>query len=425
MSDSSVELATYRAWLQERIINSVRSGARGLHEIVAATAGADPAAVRDVLKSAISSGRLEQTASTLADTSIESEKDDVVEPLLPLAHPLDFDWRFSRRGAARLLSKASEQGKVDLCFIASTTVALLAASCGWPGRLLAIDANGSLLESASRLHPQIDTARLDVTHDALPQVRAKAVIADPPWYPEHLHSFLWASARLCVAGGYVLLSMPGEGTRPDIAAERASALKAAALYGLEVVEIETQTIRYETPLFERNALRAAGVSLPIRFWRRGDLVVFRRTFMPEGDRPVPPPRDGEWTEFTSVGTRIRFQRAARSSSCFPQLRSIISGDILPTVSRRDPRRAEANVWTSGNRVYACESPAVLHVIAEAAACGSSSAEAVEAFLGRGLRAHEAQSVLEALDQIAKLIFVEREEQAAYARELSENEIDAS
>ena len=65
------------------------------------------------------------------------------------------------------------------------------------------------------------------------------------------------------------------------------------------------------------------------------------------------------------------------------------------------------------------------MIAEAAVNGSSVTKAVEAFLGRGLRSLEAQSVLEALDQITKLIRIEREEQAAYARELPESEVVAS
>jgi hypothetical protein len=34
----------------------------------------------------------------------------------------------------------------------------------------------------------------------------------------------------------------------------------------------------------------------------------------------------------------------------------IDGDVLPSVSRRDPRRRLAHVWTSGNRVFRTDNP---------------------------------------------------------------------
>ncbi len=36
--------------------------------------------------------------------------------------------------------------------------------------------------------------------------------------------------------------------------------------------------------------------------------------------------------------------------------SLVKGDILPTVSRRDPRRRQADVWTSGNRIFQTDNP---------------------------------------------------------------------
>jgi hypothetical protein len=224
-----------------------------------------------------------------------------------------------------------------------------------------------------------------------------------------------------VTGGYVLLVLPGEGTRPAIASERASILRTAALFGLNVIKVEPQTIAYETPLFERNALRAAGITPPFGFWRRGDLVVLRRTAIIEGNRPVPPPGVGAWTELSTNGIRIRFRKTFRKAGCFPQLRSIVPGDVLPTVSRRDPRRAKADIWTSGNRVYACERPDILHSIVAASFRGSSEAEAVEVLLGRELNPTEALLVSEALEQVIRLIRVEYDEQSEYARELSESE----
>jgi hypothetical protein len=38
---------------------------------------------------------------------------------------------------------------------------------------------------------------------------------------------------------------------------------------------------------------------------------------------------------------------------------VLAGDILPSVSRRDPRRGHADLWTSGNRVFQTDNPQVL------------------------------------------------------------------
>src|SRR3954463_634231 len=122
MSEASFDATAPEKWLLERVIGSVRSGARTLHEIITAAGGADPAIVRDALDYAVSSGQLERAAAVLADAGVQWESDGIVEPSLPLAHPLDFEWRFSRRGAECLLEKVSKKNGGDLCLIASTTV---------------------------------------------------------------------------------------------------------------------------------------------------------------------------------------------------------------------------------------------------------------------------------------------------------------
>src|SRR5712691_8552322 len=38
------------------------------------------------------------------------------------------------------------------------------------------------------------------------------------------------------------------------------------------------------------------------------------------------------------------------------LRSIVPGDVLSSISRRDPRRRKAAVWTSGNRLFGTDRP---------------------------------------------------------------------
>lgn len=51
---------------------------------------------------------------------------------------------------------------------------------------------------------------------------------------------------------------------------------------------------------------------------------------------------------------IRARDHARSDDA--SLFSLIDGDILPTVSRRDLRRRAAQIWTSGNRIFGTDNP---------------------------------------------------------------------
>lgn len=57
----------------------------------------------------------------------------------------------------------------------------------------------------------------DLITGQLPDLSARMVVADPPWYPEHTRTFLWASAHLSIPGATVLLAQPALATRPGIA----------------------------------------------------------------------------------------------------------------------------------------------------------------------------------------------------------------
>ena len=56
-------------------------------------------------------------------------------------------------------------------------------------------------------------------------------------------------------------------------------------------------------------------------------------------------------------------KACRSRD--PRLQSIVEGDVLDTVSQRDPRIKSVDVWTMGNRVFACENTEAFLKIASA------------------------------------------------------------
>ncbi len=179
---------------------------------------------------------------------------------------------------------------------------------------------------------------------------------DPPWYEEYLQRFLFFASQRLVVGGSLLIAMPARGTRPGIPAEQARTIEWAGMLGLEVVQIKRGVLPYETPPFERNALYAAGVSNVTSDWRRGEMWTLRK----QNNSMMPWPGDvirSDWKELRIGAVRVRIDVNAQVLSEDTSLRSLVTGDVLSTVSRRDPRRSMARVWTAANRVFACDSPA--------------------------------------------------------------------
>lgn len=67
---------------------------------------------------------------------------------------------------------------------------------GWKAPLTALDRNVAVLHAVRERLPMLDVFACDVTRDDLPNLRAHVVVADPPWYPRHAMSFLWACSRV-------------------------------------------------------------------------------------------------------------------------------------------------------------------------------------------------------------------------------------
>jgi hypothetical protein len=94
--------------------------------------------------------------------------------------------------------------------------------------------------------------------------------------------------------------------------------------------------------------------------RRAHLITLRR-----GDSPAPPRRTVDelaWVgcEIDEIPLRVRASAPATGDAL---LQPLLDGAILPSVSRRDPRREQAALWTSRNRVYAsADPPALVHAL---------------------------------------------------------------
>lgn len=295
--------------------------------------------------------------------------------LLPLPHPLDYEWRFTPNAARALLDGAAALTHPgdDLLLFGAPGLAAEALTLPIGRRIAFLAESNSVTDRIVALNRAIGEP-LDIAFCSgrLPRESADAVILDPPWYLDFVRPMLAAAAHACRPKGVVLIGLPPDGARPSAKADREAVIAFAQRLGLVLVDHAPLSIRYETPFFERNALRAVGICPPPQ-WRRGDLIVFRKTRA----SLRPPASSGRCRDWIEVGIgrmRLFIRDAGESRSDGAHLASLVEGDILPTVSRRDRRRGAANIWTSSNRIFRADSPqlvleAALSCVGEATGSG--------------------------------------------------------
>ncbi|NEA32643.1 hypothetical protein [Streptomyces sp. SID13031] len=260
----------------------------------------------------------------------------------PELHLLDAEWFFTPRTSRAL---AELLGDSDICLLGSPTVANELPT----GRYTLVDQSPFVLQR----FPRISAADvIATTIDRTTRVPASArVLLDPPWYWPALADWLAVAFEALGGSGRLCLPLLGEGTRPTAAHDRRAILAILASAGR--VEVLHDFVEYDVPLFEARALEAAGIQLSGP-WRRADLAVVeveQLSVVPETPRPAGPAE--EWSTFV-IGAQVVKLRAdpAPRTSAGPTIGTVpgVEGLVLDSVSRRDPRCAAVDLWTSRNLV---------------------------------------------------------------------------
>jgi hypothetical protein len=315
----------------------------------------------------------------------------------PSPHPVDADWRFHPESHQYLTTVIQKHQAATVALLACPS---LAEHCTEVARRVAVvDANDSWAEHLKGISVEACwgdvgavTGRWSAEFDL--------VVVDPPWYSIDFERFLTVAATIVRSRGTILLSWPAEGTRPGISADWEIVHERATALGLSCVSRERLALRYATPFFEARAMQAA--LLPVMSaWRRADVAIFVRNG--KGSVDVAPYHSTQWlkTRFGSLDVRARRSNGI-SAIADPKLCNLIEGDVLPTVSRRDPRRDSAIVWTGGNRIFGCTRPDLLTAIAAGLSRGASGGTAVAQAVGRTLSVDEEEWAVEAEAQIRNL-----------------------
>jgi hypothetical protein len=276
-----------------------------------------------------------------------------VRSLLPLPHPVDFEWRFSADSARNVLNAAADLTAVDgrVLLFGTPGVAVEALSLPPSRRLFFLGEDNLVTRRLIALNDATGSPlSVAFCSAGLPRDSADAIILDPPWYMDFIRPMLAAASAACHRDGVVLICLPPAGARLDAAADHDALIRYAARLGLDVVGESPLALEYDTPFFEMNALAVKGIIAPPR-WRRGDLTVFRKSRRPVRPVDVTSGRRQEWIEIEVRRMRLLVKPDSDAPKGVQGLLPLIEGDILPTVSRRDKRRSAVRVWTSGNRVF--------------------------------------------------------------------------
>jgi hypothetical protein len=381
------------------ISNATAGGVHTFDELVESLPGVFPSIAMERLHNT-HSGR---GSSPLRNSNPPIRPSLIDWPELPIPHPLDFTWWFDRSSADQIVRLALDltQPNDRLVFLGAPTLYLSGCSRLIDRKLVLLDADRAVVSRLGSPNSDHQAVLCDLLADELPELTAQLVVADPPWYFDELKHFLWATRQLCQRGSTVLFSCPPRGTRPGVEEEIVEVFEWAKQLGLELDSIDRGVLCYLSPPFEQNALRAGGISHVSPTWRHGDLARFTCCSVSRAERPAPI-RRSEWWEETLQGVRIRIRPQVELSGDV-HLKSLVAGDILSSVSRRENIRNSVEVWTSGNRIFACENRAALREILRAMKEERDPATATATLLNRPLSAEERMSVKETASQIRGVI----------------------
>ena len=197
-------------------------------------------------------------------------------PVSPQPHPLDYEWRFTDETVIRLTKYSlwlSNPGDT-ICLLGVPSIYRLVNHNRLNRKFFLFDKNTVDQEVAVEYCTLIpcDLGDYHMAHNSI----AKVVLMDSPWYPEYNRAFLWNASKICERNGLILMITPKEGTRPNIKKEWQDILNYSKQVGLGYLGESPEKIFYDSPYFEKNALKASGILNFPRKWRQANLSIFEK-----------------------------------------------------------------------------------------------------------------------------------------------------
>lgn len=339
---------------------ALREGAEDFNDLIRKLPGVYPTEAYQAIMKLGSTGALAPDKVALLEPNHEAMPNTNLTPnsLLPLPHPLNYEWRFNSQSSHLLLDLAEElcEKNNSILLFGTPNVALESIYRPRYHQITFVGENNPVTRRLIALNEMSGDPISISAYNAFSRSNSPSsvIVLDPPWYMDFILPMLAASTVACMNGGHVLISLPPEGTRPTAAEELERTINYAKTLGLSHIATHNLSLVYETPFFEANSLAANRMFIDGN-WRRGDLVVFRKSENSSTPVLTTSQHETHWREIEIERMRL-FIRTDTASDEQHYMQSIVEGDVLPSVSRRDPRRNKAHIWTSGNRVFASSNP---------------------------------------------------------------------
>lgn len=412
MKETPAFLKLVDEWVSARL-----QGSMGWDELLYSLPGVYPATVWESVRRLSMEERISFRHESGAHSSFASMLWD--QGILLTPHPQDSLWWFGDVAQERLLGEITKSvgSSGGVLMLGTPTLFHYAKARGLKSAVLFLDR-----DSPAVCEGQYRTVSSDLFADIATGEKFDFVVADPPWYPVDTRAFLLAALRRSRRATRVLLSVPGAGTRPGIRREWEELLCWAETNGLRLLDYQSRALPYVSPLFEKNALRSVGVETYPADWRQGDLAVFEADGSVRA-QTLPGRVEERWREVRFGRVRLRIRPDASASLRSPELRNVVSGDILPSVSRRDPRLRSVAVWSSGNRAFGCDDCFAFWKIAEAVSLDRCPESELSAGIGEALSELQRKEVRKAVSQLVEMIAVEEQEIQDWRTEGNENVVE--
>jgi len=283
----------------------------------------------------------------------------------PELHPLEFEWYFTPRCANDLAGILTNYAGLVLCLGAPTVAAAIARQ---GQRALLVDCNPLILDRIPKGLAGLQFILFDLLNPLSLRASFPVVFFDAPWYPEFTSLWLWQASQAVRPGGLIAFALFPPLLRPEAEHESSQIVKQASILG--PVELLEGALSYETPLFEQEALARCGVRITTS-WRRADLVLVRIRNIPQTAPPIIRNSKEKWDTFLLGQQVVKLRMPTRGESGIILAPLEDCPDyVFPTVSRRDPRRDQIDLWTSRNRVARVGRRDIVYTILDHLAKGS-------------------------------------------------------
>jgi dGTPase len=218
-------------------------------------------------------------------------------------------------------------------------------------------------------------------------------VADPPWYPVAIYTFLNRVLASLAQGGEFLCTLPPRLTRPGVEELRAELIRSLADAGHQILALERGTVQYQVPRFELAALeRIEGFrGIP---WRAADLLHVRKhssnTLAAESLTKLP------WRQFSRTPTEFRvFSRGTTYVD-----RSVTAKE-LPLYARNISTRAypneDADIWTSEKAGIQIGQHAPMDMALDAWASGATQSITIDRLVSQNYNSDYADEVVRQLE----------------------------